>query len=139
MLEKVVVVGKGDDAVEVRFKASAALPRLYMAKIHRDLIKDFAQLQKEMKEKGKFKVDENGEETVETSVEDINIKTLMLFEDISYIMAFHACSEEEKKSFPKTADDWLEQFSTFSIYEILPEIMELWAMNNATSSVSKKK
>lgn len=136
MLEKTLLVGEGEDAVEVRFKASAALPRLYMAVVHRDLIKDFASLQKTIKQKAKSKKDSN-EMTVETS--DISMETLIMFENIAYVMAYHACNDEEKRAFPKSADEWLEQFTTFSIYEILPEIMELWAMNESTSSVSKKK
>ena len=37
------------------------------------------------------------------------------------------------------ADDWLEQFDTFSIYQVLPQILELWRLDNATTVESKKK
>lgn len=37
-----------------------------------------------------------------------------------------------------TAMDWLEQFNTFSIYQILPAILELWNMNEETKSQAKK-
>ena len=40
---------------------------------------------------------------------------------------------------PKTIDEWLDGFSTFSIYEILPQILELWEMNLETTSEAKKK
>ena len=40
---------------------------------------------------------------------------------------------------PDNADDWLEQFDTFSIYQVLPQILELWRLDNATTAESKKK
>ena len=48
-------------------------------------------------------------------------------------MAFHA-----DPSIPKTIDEWLEQFEMFSIYEILPEILELWGTNLVTDVEAKK-
>ena len=39
---------------------------------------------------------------------------------------------------PDTAEDWLDEFSVFSIYQVLPEIIELWGLNVQTQSVSKK-
>ena len=51
----------------------------------------------------------------------MEIEDLEIFENVAYIMAFHA-----DPSIPKTIDEWLEQFEMFSIYEILPEILELW-------------
>ena len=38
------------DGIEVPFKASAAVPRLYRLKFGRDIYKDFAALQKDVKE-----------------------------------------------------------------------------------------
>ena len=37
-----------------------------------------------------------------------------------------------------TIDEWLEQFEMFSIYEILPEILDLWGTNLITDVQSKK-
>lgn len=34
--------------------------------------------------------------------------------------------------------EWLEQFQTFSIYQILPAILELWNLNEETQSKAKK-
>lgn len=39
---------------------------------------------------------------------------------------------------PKTIDEWLEQFDMFSIYEVLPEILELWGTNLITDVEAKK-
>ena len=60
--------------------------------------------------------------------------SLELFEDISYIMAKHADSQ----GVPDTPDEWLDQFGTFSIYQVLPEIIELWGLNVQTQVESKK-
>lgn len=39
---------------------------------------------------------------------------------------------------PSEIDEWLEQFETFSIYKVLPEILEMWGLENKQMSVSKK-
>ena len=116
MLEKTVLVcGK-----EVRFRASAAIPRLYRIKFKRDIFKDLSKL--EASYKGKT---EDGE--------DIQIEDLEIFENVAYIMALHA-----DHSIPGSIDDWLDEFEMFSIYEILPEILELWGSNRVTDIQSKK-
>lgn len=108
------------DEVEVPFKASAAIPRLYRLKFGRDIYRDFASLQKNVRE--------NDEEN-----SGLDIESLEVFENIAYIMAKHADS-----SVPNDPDEWLEQFNTFSIYEILPQLIELWGLNTATQIESKK-
>lgn len=60
-------------------------------------------------------------------------KDLEIFENIAYIMAYHA-----DKSIPNTIEDWLDDFEMFSIYEVLPEILELWGANIVTDVSSKK-
>ena len=109
------------DGIEVSFKASAAVPRLYRLKFRRDIYKDFAALKTEVTDG-----DENKSE--------IGIESLEVFENIAYIMAKHADS-----NVPDNPDDFLEQFNTFSIYEILPQLIELWGLNTATQVESKKK
>ena len=39
----------------------------------------------------------------------------------------------------KSAEEWLDQFGTFSIYQIFPVIAELWQVNMKTTSTLKKK
>jgi flavorubredoxin len=63
----------------------------------------------------------------------MEIEDLEIFENVAYIMAFHA-----DPSIPGTIDEWLEQFEMFSIYEILPEILDLWGTNLITDVQSKK-
>ena len=109
------------DGIEVPFKASAAVPRLYRLKFRRDIYKDFSALKTEVTEG-----DENKSE--------IGIESLEVFENIAYIMAKHA----DPENVPDNPDDFLEQFNTFSIYEILPQLIELWGLNTATQVESKK-
>ena len=109
------------DGKEVPFKASAAVPRLYRLKFGRDIYKDFASLQTNVEE-----------EDAEKS--DLDIESLEVFENIAFIMAKHA----DPDNVPDSPDDFLEQFNTFSIYEILPQLIELWGLNTATQIESKK-
>ena len=116
MLEKTVLVsGK-----EVRFRSSAAVPRLYRIKFKRDIFKDLSKL--ESSYKGKT------EDGAEIQIEDLEI-----FEHVAYIMAWHA-----DPTIPGTIEEWLDEFDMFSIYEILPEILELWGTNLVTDIQSKK-
>ena len=109
------------DGIDVPFKASAAVPRLYRLKFRRDIYQDFAALQKSV-----------GENTEESSA--LDIESLEVFENIAYIMAKHADA-----AIPASPDEWLEQFNTFSIYEILPQLIDLWGLNVETQIQSKKK
>lgn len=116
MLEKTVMVsGKA-----VRFRASAAIPRLYRIKFKRDIFKDLSKLESSYKGKN--------EDGTEIQIEDLEI-----FENVAYIMAYHA-----DHSIPATIEEWLDEFEMFSIYEVLPEILELWGMNLQTEIESKK-
>ena len=45
---------------------------------------------------------------------------------------------EDPQGVPDTPDEWLDQFGTFSIYQVLPEIIELWGLNVQTQVESKK-
>lgn len=117
MLEKTVKIGDTD----VKFRSSASVPRLYRIKFGRDIFKDLSKLEKSYKEKAS----EDGS--------SMEIEDLEFFENVAYIMAFHA-----DPTIPKTIDEWLEQFEMFSIYEVLPEILELWGTNLITDVQSKK-
>ena len=109
------------DGIEVPFKASATLPRLYRAKFRKDIFKDFSAL--------KTSVDENDEQE-----SGLDIDSLEVFENIAWTMAKHA----DPQNVPDNPDDWLEQFNTFSIYEVLPQLFELWGLNLEAQAESKK-
>ena len=115
MTTKIMIDGK-----EVPFKASAAIPRSYRIKFHRDIYKDLDTLSKAV-----------GDGNEESS--HLDMFSLEMFENIAYIMAKHA-----DPSIPDTPEEWLDEFSTFSIYQVLPEIIKLWGLNVETQVESKK-
>ena len=116
MIEKVIEIS----GQQVKFRSSATVPRLYRIKFKRDIFKDLAKLEKAYSKKAK-------------DGEGIEIDDLEIFENVAYIMAFHA-----DPSIPKTIDEWLDQFEMFSIYQVLPEILELWGSNMMTDIEAKK-
>ena len=109
------------DGKPVVFKASAAIPRIYRIKFRRDIYKDLRLLEKS--------VGENDEDD-----SHLDLFSLELFENIAYIMAKHADS-----SIPDSPEEWLDEFNTFSIYQILPQLIELWGLNTEVEIDSKKK
>ena len=108
------------DEKQVPFKASAAIPRIYRIKFHRDIYKDLDALGKAV-----------GDGSAENS--SLDMFSLEMFENIAYIMAKHA-----DPSIPDSPEEWLDEFSTFSIYQVLPKIIELWGLNVQTQVQSKK-
>lgn len=63
-----------------------------------------------------------------------NYPKLELFEDLAWCMAKHA----NPKEVPSEPDEWLEQFNTFSIYQILPQLIDLWGLNVQTQVEARK-
>ena len=116
MIQKTVKVGDK----EVTFRSTASIPRLYRNKFRRDIFKDLSRLEKSYKEK-------------DDGSKELEIEDLEIFENVAYIMACHA-----DPTVPDTIDEWLDQFEMFSIYEVLPEILELWGSNLFTEVSSKK-
>ena len=57
-----------------------------------------------------------------------------MFENIAYVMA-----KDADTSIPDTPEEWLDGFNTFSIYQVLPQIIELWGLNTQTEVQAKKK
>ena len=114
------------DDKDVKFRATARTPRLYRVIIGRDMIVDMNKLAKKYKQVNEAK--KKGEE-LQFSSEDLQI-----FEDSAYVMARHATPEMEERN----ADDWLDSFQMFSIYKILPHLLELWGENQRTTSTPKK-
>lgn len=108
------------DGKEVAFKASAAIPRIYRLKFQRDIYKDLSSLEKAI-----------GDGDVNNS--NLNSFSLEMFENIAFIMAKHADA-----NVPDTPEEWLDDFNTFSIYQVLPQIIELWGLNVKTEVEAKK-
>lgn len=110
------------DGKEVILRASAAVPRLYRIKFRRDIIVDMQAVARAVEDK-----DQTGQ--------DLPLEALELFENMAYIMAKHG----DKDAVPDSPDEWLEEFSTFSIYKIFPVLKALWEGNMEALDVAKKK
>lgn len=108
------------DGQKVKFKASAAIPRIYRLKFQRDIYKDLHSLEKSLG---------NGNE----EESNLDLFSLELFENIAFVMAKHA-----DPTIPDNPEDWLDGFNTFSIYQVLPQLIELWGLNVKTDVESKK-
>lgn len=110
------------DGKEVTLRASAAVPRLYRIKFRRDIIVDMQAVARAVEDKDK-------------TGQDLPLEALELFENMAYIMAKHG----DKDAVPDSPDEWLEEFSTFSIYKIFPVLQALWEGNMEALDVAKKK
>ena len=108
------------DGKQVAFKASAAIPRIYRLKFQRDIYKDLRVLEKSI-----------GAEDENSS--NLDLFSLEMFENIAFVMAKHA-----DPSIPNTPEEWLDGFNTFSIYQVLPQLIELWGLNVQTDVEAKK-
>ena len=115
MIKQIEIDGK-----QVSFKASAAIPRIYRMKFQRDIYKDLKALEKS--------IGDNREES-----SNLDMFSLEMFENIAFVMAKHADA-----SIPNTPEEWLDGFNTFSIYQVLPQLIELWGLNVKTDVEAKK-
>ena len=119
------------DGKEVPFAASAAIPRIYRIQFRRDIFKDMAKIEKSVKRS------QNKQEDDEVPESDIPIEDLEVFENVAFVMAKHA-AKKKGLEFPENVYEWLDQFDTFSIYVVLPEIVKLWNLNQQTQETAKK-
>ena len=115
MIKQIEIDGK-----QVSFKASAAIPRIYRMKFQRDIYKDLKALEKS--------IGDNSEEG-----SNLDMFSLEMFENIAFVMAKHADAD-----IPNTPEEWLDGFNTFSIYQVLPQLIELWGLNVQTDVEAKK-
>lgn len=109
------------DGRPVKFRASAAIPRMYRNKFGRDIYRDLARLQKAME----------GADSENSTLDNFSLE---IFESLAWLSAKHA----DPNNVPDDPDEWLDQFNTFSIYEILPQIIELWGLNVEQQVNAKK-
>lgn len=127
-MERTVTVG----GKEMKMRASALIPRLYRFKFKRDMVADMRQLQRAY-----AKATALPENATDAEREDAQFSAadLTIFEDVAYIMAKHGGND-----MPDSPEEWLDSIDgVFSIYEILPVILELWGANTETTSIPKKK
>ena len=139
-MDKIVII----DGKEVGFRATALTPRLYRHKIGRDIIRDLNQLKRNYdKAIDAQNIQKPGKDATEQQVNDyeqamqdaqLSVMDLEIFENVAFVMA-----RQYDQNLPNTPEEWLEGFAVFSIYEILPDILTLWQLNQQTTSTPKKK
>ena len=110
------------DGKKVKFRATAAIPRLYRIKFGRDIMQDMKSVSDAMQE-------------AKDGKKSIPPKFLEIFENMAFLMARHATPDMPEK----TVEEWLDGFEAFSIYSIFPQLFALWSANNATIANPKKK
>lgn len=117
---------------ELRMRASALIPRLYRFKFGRDLIKDMSQLEKAYKKALSVKEGATDEERRDA---ELSILDLTIFENVAWAMAKNA-----DPNVPNDPGEWLDSIDgIFSVYEVLPEILEIWTDGLNTTSIPAKK
>lgn len=107
--------------IDCRFKTSAAVPRLYRKKFGKDIFADMQKLSKDLTGSNK-------------DASTIPVGDLEAFENVAYIMHKHG-----DESQPDDIMEWLEQFNTFDVFVVLPQIIEMWALDTKQLSTPKKK
>lgn len=116
----------------MRMRASALIPRLYRFKFGRDLIKDMSQLEAAYKKAVSLSQDASDEEKREAQFSAVD---LTIFENVAWTMAKNANAD-----IPNDPDEWLDTIDgVFSVYEALPQILELWESGLSTTSKPVKK
>lgn len=131
-MEKAITI----DGKEVGLKATALTPRLYRYWLGRDMISDMSKLRKAYWKRISLPENATEEEKEEAQLTHVDLE---IFESCAWVMARqYASNHPESLPVEKTVEEWLDTFATFSIYEVMPEILELWAVNNQTTSISKK-
>lgn len=135
-MEKTIII----DGKECKFRSSAAIPRMYRMKFGRDIFVDMNRLKKQMdiQEKMKKETEEECKKkgipfNAEEFESGLPLDSLEVFENISYL--FHKHGDPSQ---PNDIEEWLEQFETFDIYDILPETLDLWNFDNKQTSKPKK-
>ena len=112
--------------------ASALLPKIYRINFGKDMVADMNRLRRSFQAAQTLPKDATEEERQEASLDVID---LTIFEQTAWAMAYHA-----DKTVPHNPDEWLESFDgVFSIYEVFPVILELWGLNQKTTSIPAKK
>ena len=109
------------DGKAVKFKTSAALPRLYRETFKRDVFLDLNKARSGITNKKK------------ASADDLPIEALEVIENLAYVMAKYA-----DPSIPDNIYDWLDQFPTTAIYTVAQDILIMWNEEQRTQSKPKK-
>lgn len=125
-MEKVIVV----DGKKVGFKATALTPRLYRHFLRKDMVSDMTQLMRAYRKAEALGPNATDEEKQEAQLKVVDLE---IFENAAWVMA----RQYDPEGTPNNPDEWLDRFNTFAIMEVMPTIIELWRINQHTTSVPK--
>lgn len=120
------------DGKEVGFKATALTLRVYRHYFGRDMISDMVKLKKAYRKAAELPEDATEEERQDAQLSSFDLE---IFENAAWVMAF----QYDSGAAGNDPELWLDGFSTFSIYEVFPEILSLWDLNQRTTAEPKKK
>lgn len=147
-MDKVIKI----DGKTVTLRSTALIPRLYRHLIGRDIMQDMVQLKKSYKAAQDAK--EKGATEEEQQASALSVMDLEIFENVAWVMIKHAAEFKDVEYdgqtvrvlvngdmvVGKSPNEWLESLDgTFSIYEVLDEILDLWDNSQATTSKHAKK
>ena len=141
-MEKVIQIEEGRSAA---FRASAFSPIQYNRLFPgRDFMRDMDALRSANDRANES--EENEEAEGEERKQFFDIEDYETFVRVSYTFAYQALSpsprvSDEQRAFRKKypdAWDWIDDMNTFSIYQILPEIVDLWFGGAVQVAGSKK-
>lgn len=114
-------------------RASALTPRLYRREFGRDLFRDMSGLLAAYKRRASLAENAAEEDITEADLEILG--NLEIFENLAWI--FLKDGGEDVGSSP---DEWLNSLDgVFSVYEIMPAILELWGTTQTTTSSLKNR
>lgn len=136
------------DGKTVTLRASALVPRLYRHLIGRDIIRDMATLRKAYD--AALAAQEAGADETEQNVAGLTVADLEIFENVAWVMLKHGAEFRDTEYgrvlmngdmvVGQSPDEWLDQLDgTFSVYAVLPVILDLWGANQRTTSTPAKK
>ena len=136
------------DGKTVTLRASALVPRLYRHLIGRDIIRDMATLRKAYD--AALAAQEAGADEEGQNVAAMTAMDLEIFENIAWVMLKHGAEFKDTEfgrvlmngdmMIGQSPDEWLDQLDgTFSVYAVLPVILDLWGANQRTTSTPAKK
>lgn len=124
-MEKIVEI----DGNPVKFKATAALPRLYRTLFGRDIFQDMAPII----ERFQSMAGSNGNAT--EILKNIHVNDMAVLEDLTFAMA-----KAGDPSLPYLdTGEWMDQYSFNSMSQAQQEAITLWIMDNYTLEKTKKK
>ena len=61
-----------------------------------------------------------------------------IYKDLAVLEKSIGDGKEESSNLDMFSEEWLDNFNTFSIYQVLPQLIELWGLNVKTDVEAKK-